>query len=110
MQLRSHRGWDDVARRLGLDGPPDAARLLEACQRRVGPSDVEWVTAEEPSRARPAARGRYLAGTITLFPRAFVDPRTLAHTALHELAHARGLDEEAAERLVHEVLYAAEAL
>lgn len=110
MELRSARGWEEVARRLGVEGPADALTLLEACRLRVGRVDVEWVTAEHASRARPAARGRYLAGTITLFPRAFADPRALAHTALHELAHARGLDEEAAEALVHEILYAAEAL
>jgi hypothetical protein len=110
VRLRSHRGWDGIARRLGLDGDPDPARLLEACRVRSGAPDVEWVVAEAASRARPAARGRYLEGTITLFPRAFADPRTLAHTALHELAHARGLGEEAAEALVHDILYAAEAL
>ena len=56
--------------------------------------DVEIVISERPSRARPAARGRYLAGEITLFPRAFEDARTLAHTLLHEIAHARGQGEE----------------
>ena len=104
MELRSARGWAAVAGRLGIAGPPDPAALLEACRRRVGVEGIAWMAARGPSRARPRARGRWLAGTITLFPRAFADARTLAHTALHELAHARGLDEEAAERLVREVL------
>ncbi len=110
VELRSQRGWDDVAARLGLDGAPDVHRILAACARLAGGVEVEWVVAEGPSRARPAARGRYLAGTVTLFPRAFADARTLAHTALHELAHANGLGEEEAEDFVHRVLYATDAL
>jgi hypothetical protein len=58
---------------------------------------IEILISSKPSQARPAARGRHLAGEITLFPRAFEDARTLAHTLLHELAHARGEGEAEAE-------------
>ena len=60
--------------------------------------------AERPSAARRSARGRYLAGTITLFPAAFADPLTLAWTVLHELAHAAGHDEQGAEAFAARML------
>jgi hypothetical protein len=91
MKLRSERGWDRVAAALEIAGPCSAEAILAA----VGAPEVD--VSEHPSRIRPGARGRYLAGRITLFPAAFADAYTLAHTALHELAHARGADEAAAE-------------
>lgn len=91
MRLRSDRGWDRVANALGIAGPCSAEAILRAC----GASEAE--VCDRPSRVRPSARGRCLAGTITLFPAAFADPLTLAHTVLHELAHAGGADEAGAE-------------
>ena len=60
--------------------------------------------ASSPSSARPNARGRTLAGVVTLYPAAFADPWTLAWTTLHELAHAAGLSEAEAEAFAHRQL------
>jgi hypothetical protein len=100
--LRSTRGWPSVARALGLEGPCDAGAIVARCQAMA--PDLEIIVSGQPSRARPGARGRYLAGEITLFPRAFEDAHTLAHTLLHELGHARGLSEEEAEASARERL------
>jgi hypothetical protein len=97
--LRGTRGAAAV-HRLGAE-PCDAesivraARAAAASHLAVPPVEVVWSSV--PSRARPPARGRYLAGVITLFPAALADPYTLAWTTLHELAHAAGLDEPGAD-------------
>ncbi len=93
--LRSERGGRPVATALGATDP---AGIVAACLARV-PLSATIEVADAPSRARPAARGRYAAGLITLFPAAFADPLTLAWTVLHELGHAAGLDEAGAEHL-----------
>jgi hypothetical protein len=102
MRLRSTRGWPSVARALGLEGPCEAQTILARCQAMA--PDIEVRVSCHPSRARPEARGRYLAGEIILFPRAFEDAQTLTHTLLHELAHARGLSEEEAEASAQQTL------
>jgi hypothetical protein len=100
--LRSRRGAEVVAHALGVD-PCASGAVIEACRARVE-VDVVIEASDRPSRAHPRARGRYVAGEITLFPRAFADPLALAHTVLHELAHAAGADEHAADALAIAVL------
>jgi hypothetical protein len=79
----------------------DAHGIVDAClavaREKLGPLSVEFAFADGPSRVAPRARGRYSAGLITLFPRAFADPTALAFTVLHELAHAAGRDEVGAD-------------
>ena len=99
MTLRNTRGAD-VVRDLGVD-PTDARGIIDGCSRiaakTLGIPRPEVETSTTPSRAKVAAKGRYLAGTITLFPPAFADPLTLAWTVLHEVGHASGLNERAAD-------------
>lgn len=93
-ELRHSRGAERV-RRLGADST-DAASIVRAALVAAS-VEVPVQVARGPSVARPAARGRYLAGVITLFPAAFADPLTLAWTVLHEAGHALGLDERRAD-------------
>ncbi len=99
MRLRHSRGSDAV-RHLGAK-PKDARNIIETCAALA--SDALRLPAHRveiavgASRARPTAKGRYLAGTVTLFPAAFADPLTLAWTVFHEFAHAAGLDEPGAD-------------
>lgn len=95
--LRHHRGADVV--RVLTAHPTDAASVITAALQVAGAPNVQVAIAPRPSRARPTARGRYLAGVITLFPPAFADPLSLAWTVLHEAAHARGADEMRADHL-----------
>ncbi len=106
MRPRGTRGAERVAR-LGAD-PGDGVAIVEAVLRKarvelvLPPTGIE--IASSPSRARPGARGRTLAGVVTLYPAAFADPWTLAWTTLHELAHAAGLSETDAESFAHRQL------
>lgn len=99
MRLRGLRGGDAV-RRLGVE-PMDAPGIIHACSvlaAGVLAAPTTTITlATSPSRVHRAAKGRYLAGVVTLFPPAFADPLTLAWTMLHELGHAAGLDEPGAD-------------
>lgn len=104
-RLRGTRGAERVAR-LGMK-PDDAdaivAGAIALARERLGVV-CEVVEASRASRARPDARGRHVAGVVTLFPAAFADPLTLAWTSLHELAHAAGLDEDGADAFAAGVL------
>lgn len=99
MRLRGQRGAR-VVRTLGVE-PTDATAIIAACASRaaegLGMASGPIAISSTPSRAHPAARGRYLAGTVTLFPAAFADPLTLAWTVFHELGHGAGLDERGAD-------------
>ena len=95
--LRHHRGADAV--RALTPHPTDAASVIAAALHAAGAAHVRVEIAPRPSRARPTARGRYLAGVITLFPAAFADPLALAGTVLHEAAHAGGADEMQADEM-----------
>lgn len=99
MRLRGLRGGDAV-RRLGVE-PMDAPGIIHACSvlaaGTLAAPTATIAVSSLPSRVRPNAKGRYLAGTVTLFPPAFADPLTLAWTILHELGHAAGLDESGAD-------------
>jgi hypothetical protein len=105
--LRGWRGAQRVSTGLCLEGATDVPRIVAAC-RSVAASrlgvEAEILVALRDSRARPSARGRAVAGTITLFPRAFADPFTLAWTLLHELAHVAHHDEHEAEAFAASVL------
>lgn len=93
------RGAVRVAR-LGAD-PGDGYAIVELATRMARVELALPLTRIEvalsPSKARPDARGRALAGVVTLYPAAFQDPWTLAWTTLHELAHVAGLNEAEAE-------------
>ena len=105
--IRSRRGAEAV-RHIGIDAQADAVAIIAACRVIAAGSMalpvIRFAIDERASRARPAARGRYLLGTVTLFPAAFADPMTLAWTVLHELAHAAGQDEAEADAFARGVL------
>jgi hypothetical protein len=104
--LRGRRGVDQVMDALriestdGREGALDPSRVISACQRvasaALGTAAIPVRIAGQPSRVQPRARGRFAAGVVTLYPRAFRDPLTLAYTLLHEIAHAAGKDETGA--------------
>jgi hypothetical protein len=106
VKLRSDRGADRL-RALGLEAR-SPEQLMQGIEERVAQDrELPAVTIEvssRPCRARSMARGRYVAGVITIFPRAFADPWTLAVTLAHELGHALGLDETEADALAASVL------
>ena len=97
MALRGSRGTDAV-RGLGVPDVMDADAVIARALALAGVVPTPRIEVRSvASAARPAARGRYLAGTMTLYPAAFADPLTLAWTVLHELAHANGLGEADAD-------------
>jgi hypothetical protein len=105
--LRGSRGAHRVGHALAVAaGDPAAvvARCLYVAEALLSVRDVEVAVDDRPCRTLPSARGRHLAGVVTLYPRAFADPFTLAWTALHELAHAGGADEVGAEAFAASVL------
>ena len=109
MLVRGVRGVDRVGAALGVADARDGAALISSC-RALGSTElglplVPIVVAARASRARPAARGRHVAGVITLYPRAFADPLTLAFTLLHEIGHAAGFDEERADAFASRMLF-----